>query len=348
MKRLFAILAGGLVLLGMARVNRARADAPAEKPSQAQKADPTATVPAAADTSNPPLALDTGTGCCNAESRFAPVLFIGLDDFRGVSNQVRQDSFGLRTGINLGVGLLDSWGVGAQAGVSYGGYKWDGQSFPTTEPSAWNSQVFMTGGLFKRADKGWRFNAAAVFDYMVSDNFSIVASEPSFGQFRGLLSVPVSGHDEIGSWVAVHESSSTQGLSAPFSPGTVTFQAIDQYNVFWKHWFDGGTVANLYFGFNGHQLNQGTQGTWVIGGGIEVPFSDRLALYGDFAYMRPSATTGDGAAFQNSYNISVGIAWYPCTCLRQRSICNRGWVPGLPVANNGSFFVGLAARQPPP
>lgn len=380
MKRSLALLTSGLVLVGLVRPiqadsipaampnkaepaqtaaadakDKAAADAKDKAPAEAKDAKapaaPASMLAGPATVDGAPVVLDAGcpsSGCGNQESRFAPVLFFGLDDWRGRPESDYQDNFGLRAGANLGIGLYDPWGIGAQIGASYGGYNWDGRD-SAAEVTPWQSQVFVTGGFFKRADKGWAFNAAFVYDFMVNDNFSFVSQEPNLSQFRMLLSVPLGSQNEVGTWCAVRNGSTTQTLPVEFGPGSLTFQPVSQYNFFWKHWFEGGTEATIYLGFpddSRHGLASGSLGTWIVGGGLQVPINDHWAAYGDFAYMKPSATNGSGS-FENSYNISFGIAWYPCSCLKQRTACNRGWLPMLPTANNGSFFVDRRFNTPP-
>lgn len=373
MKRSLALLTGGLVLVGLVRpiqadsipaampnkaepAQTAAADAKDKAPADAKDAKAPAAPasmpagPAAVD--GAPVVLDNscpGSGCGNHESLFAPVLSFGFDDWRGRPDSDFQDNFGFRVGANLGMGLYEPWGIGAQLGASYGGYNWDGRD-SGDEVSPWQSQVFVTGGFFKRADKGWGFNAAVVYDFMVNDNFSFASAEPNLSQIRALLSVPLNSQNEIGTWCAIRSGGATQNLQPVFAPTvSVTFQPVSQYNFFWKHWFDGGSEAMVYLGFpddSRHGLASGSLGTWIVGASLNVPINDHWAAYGDFAYMRPSASAGN-ASFENAYNISFGIAWYPCSCLKQRTACNRGWLPMLPTANNGSFFVDRRFNTPP-
>lgn len=276
-------------------------------------------------------------GCDKNDPRFVPVLSFGFDDWRGIGDTDFQDNFGMRAGINLGVGLYDKWGIGAQAGASFGGYNFDGRG-TGGELSPWQTQTFLTAGLFKRADKGWPFTVAVVYDWMINDNFGTLSNEPSLGQLRGLFSVPLGEKNDLGVWGTLRTNRSVQA--------GIPYEAVDQYNVFWKHWFPGGSDTTVYVGMTDgsrHGIGPGSLGSWIAGGSFHVPLSDHLAVFGDLAYMRPSSNTGTGnAAFENSYNLSVGIAFYPCSCLRQRSSCNRGWLPVLPVANNGTFFVDTA------
>lgn len=270
--------------------------------------------------------------CCDKESCFVPEFFFGFDSFRGPSEFFLPDNFGVRAGMNVGVALIDRWGIGLQAGASYGGYDWDGRL--TGENSSWQSQLFATAGIFKRADKGLPFNAAIVCDYMANDAFGVVANEPDLSQFRALFSIPLTEHNEIGAWGTLRNGACTQN--------GLTFMPVNQYNAFWRYWFCGGSEITVYGGMTDgsrHGIGPGSLFSWIAGAGYQVPLTDHLAVYGDFAYMKPSSDVGGGAVIEDGYNISVGIAFYPCACLRKRSNCCRGWLPMLPVANNASFLV---------
>lgn len=270
--------------------------------------------------------------CCDKEPCFVPEIFFGFDAFHGISDFFLNDNMGMRGGINVGMALIDSWGIGIQAGASYGGYDWDGRL--VNENSSWQSQGFATAGIFKRCDKGLPFNAAVVYDYMFNDAFGVLANEPELTQLRGMFSIPLTKSNEIGVWGTLRDGGTSQA--------GITFLPVNQYNAFWRFWFCGGGEVTIYGGMTDntrHHLGAGSLGTWIAGAGFRAPLNDHFAVYGDFAYMRPSSDVGGGATFENAYNISMGVAFYPCACLRKRSNCCRGWLPMLPVANNGSFLV---------
>lgn len=284
-----------------------------------------------------PSAPACAAPCCICDPCIVPVLSFGFDAWHGVADVNGPVNFGLRTGINVGFALIDWLGIGAQAGISYGGYDWDGH--PVDEVTSWQSQGFMTAGLFKRADRAIPVNLAVVYDYMVNDNYGIISQEPNLGQFRGMFSFPIGDADELGAWGTLRN-----GVSAQlFNGQRVPYTGINQYNAFWRHWFEGGSNLMIYGGTTDgsrHGIGPGSLGSWIAGASFHVPMSDQLAVYGDFAYLHPSATAGSiEAIIDQSYNVSVGIAWYPTGCLRARGNCNRGWGPMLPVANNGTFMV---------
>ena len=84
----------------------------------------------------------------------------------------------------------------------------------------------------------------------------------------------------------------------------------------------------------GHSL-----GTWTIGANVQVPLSDRLALYANGSYFRPSASAGAIAAMESGYDVGMGVAWYFGGNAVSHSINGRCWMPYMPMANNSNFLV---------
>jgi hypothetical protein len=117
-------------------------------------------------------------------------------------------------------------------------------------------------------------------------------------------------------------------------------------NLFWHHKFCTGADSWLYVGipendrlesiFNngGHSL-----GTWTIGALLEAPLSDRLSLYANGSYFRPSASGGPLAAIESGYDVGFGVVWYFGRNAISHSLNGRCWTPYLPVANNSTFLV---------
>jgi hypothetical protein len=99
-----------------------------------------------------------------------------------------------------------------------------------------------------------------------------------------------------------------------------------------------------------HGIGPGSLGSWLVGGNLLLPINNQWAFYANAMYMRPSASatqpsTGTQASIEDAYNLTVGVAWFPCSNLKS---CKRGWLPVLPVANNGSFLVDISSLQLPP
>jgi hypothetical protein len=72
---------------------------------------------------------------------------------------------------------------------------------------------------------------------------------------------------------------------------------------------------------------------------VQVPLSQRLALYGNGAYFHPSASAGAGGAMESGYNVGMGIVWYFGGNARSHAINGHCADPYMPVANNSNFLV---------
>ncbi len=94
-------------------------------------------------------------------------------------------------------------------------------------------------------------------------------------------------------------------------------------------------------------------GTFILGTNWLVPISDRLSMYANGMYMKPSAhagvqTTAGGAAYasaQDFWNVAFGFVFYPDHAARSSTVAGRKWMPYLPVANNSSFMIDTNVTQ---
>ena len=109
----------------------------------------------------------------------------GVDSFRGITNGSYPGNNGVVTGFNLGGQLIEDYGIGWQAGMSYGVYNFSGRVSPGSQLNEVTQQTFLTLGLFRRADAEHRFSWGVVHDWMISDNFGVFGNSPTLAQFRG-------------------------------------------------------------------------------------------------------------------------------------------------------------------
>ena len=118
-------------------------------------------------------------------------------------------------------------------------------------------------------------------------------------------------------------------------------RALSQVNLFWHHKFCSGADSWLWFGLPDHGRYDGDKSfaDWMIGFNVQVPLSDRLALYANASYLHPSAAAGADAAVEQGYDVSMGIMWYFGGHARSNAINGKCWLPYLPVANNSTFLV---------
>jgi hypothetical protein len=81
-----------------------------------------------------------------------------------------------------------------------------------------------------------------------------------------------------------------------------------------------------------------------------VPISDCFSLYANGAYMKPSAhagisPTGASAPAQETWAVSLGVAFYPGRAARSATVAGGQWMPYMPVVNNGTFFVDTTKTE---
>ena len=113
---------------------------------------------------------------------------MGLDSWRGVINGSTPSNYGFLTGANGAAPLpwLSEYGFGVQAGGSYGVYNVDGKAVTTgvAVPTAATQQVFLTTGIFRRADSDVPIAVGFVHDWMLSTNLGAFGNSPTLGQWR--------------------------------------------------------------------------------------------------------------------------------------------------------------------
>ncbi|MEX0610563.1 MAG: DUF6666 family protein, partial [Pirellulales bacterium] len=282
---------------------------------------------------------------CRRISYFA---FTGFDSWRGVADGSYQDNHGVHTGLNAGGPLWEDYGLGWQLGGSFGIYDWNGRLSSFDENDESSQQAFVTAGLFRRAGESSRWSGGMVLDQMAANNFGVLSNEPYLLQLRYQLAFAFSTRNELGFWATNelnHDSQSPSGIP-------IVNRAVNQANIFWHHKYDVGADTWFYLGVptNGRVgppgffdeiapgADAGTLGDFVFGGMLSAPFNDRLAAYGNFAYLNPTADPVV-AAEEESFNVSIGLAWYPGGNARSRTVAGRTWMPYLPVANNGTFLI---------
>jgi len=302
-------------------------------------------------------------GCCSGHiclagcDACAPVgisLFAGVESFRGIADGDHQNN-GLVVGGNLGVPLpgLKDYGIGVQFGASFGAYDLDGRTFPDgalgDPPSAVTDvgqQTFFTLGVFHRATEKVPLNIGFGHDWMINDAYGVFATSPTISQWRAQLGYCLSAWNEIGVWTTVRDSGDGKvitfgGIPANVLSLDVSYRAIDQCNFYWHHNYDSGADSWVWMGFleDDAVAGLGHLGSYTVGVTVQVPLTDRVALYADGQYMRPAASAGPIAAQEEAFSVGFGLAFFPYGNAKNRSVAGSCWMPVLPVANNGSFLV---------
>jgi len=253
------------------------------------------------------------------------------------------------TGLNMGAPIpgLRDYGFGWQVGISYGVYDFDGRIPVVAGESAAGAQqqTFVTTGFFRKAQCDQRLSFGIVYDWMYNTNWGFFGNDPTLGQWRGQIEYAVSGCNGIGLWGAKRDLGSLQLVDD--GDLLVGNRALTQVNLFWHHKFCSGADSWVWLGIPDHGRYNGDKSfaDWMIGFNVQVPLSDRLALYANASYLHPSAAAGYDASIEQGYDVGMGIAWYFGGNARSNAINGKCWQPYLPVANNSTFLVEQAFAE---
>ncbi len=273
--------------------------------------------------------------------RYGIVGFAGLDSFKGISDGSFESNFGVVTGLNAATAFGDR-GFGWQLGMSYGIYDVDGFGSTTLSRERSQEQTFVTTGFYRKAQEGRRLSYGIVYDWMVNNSWGVYGVNPTLGQWRGQIEYALSGCNSVGVWAAQRDRGSINESDLGALAGTsVETRAISQVNFFYHHKWNSGADGWIYTGLPDHGRLNGDASLldWTIGAAVQVPLSDRLALYANGSYGHPSAAAGSTAAMESNYNIGMGIAWYFGGHARSNSLNGKAGLPYMPVANNSTFLV---------
>ncbi len=319
---------------------------------------------------------DSGCGCCGcglgcgkADCDQCPGIGIetsfGVQCWRSVVDSELQNNAGPIVSANVGVPIpvLREFGIGAQAGVSYAAADLDGRENISTDgnDSRVQQQTFFTVGLFRRAfdsnNFNSRFSVGIAYDWMLNNEYGLLAQSPTLGQWRGQIGYCLSACNEIGIWGTHADRNDDNGR---VSEALILYRPLSQINLFWHHTFCSGANCWLSIGMPEHVhtvsvetfgagagdnvvtttiRNDGSLGEYTLGATFIVPISNCWALYANGSYMRPTAGPGPWASEDDAYSIGFGLTFYPGGNARTRTVAGNCWMPYLPVANNGSFLV---------
>ena len=249
-------------------------------------------------------------------------MFAGAQGVTGPANRGGTGSFGFYEGSNWGapVGCLP-WELGSQVG-----YRWTQSNFSGAEYSnSDRNQLFLTGGLFRRAD--WGLQGGAVVDYMRDKWYY----ENELLQVRGEVSWMNPCAHEVGFWFTANlkdSSSASDLISGPIA--LEEWQTTDLYAFFYRRTFeDCGAEGRIFVGFSG-------ESDALIGADADVPLNDRWALRGGFTYLIPEESSPGVGFLEESWNVMAGLVFYPGCRTARKQDYNR---PLFRVADNGSMLI---------
>jgi hypothetical protein len=299
-------------------------------------ADSTSVEEVPAGIGQPTMQLSDDGDCCGCEEeefRFqghwlSIDLFSAVEGFKGpldVSNA--NGNFGVRTGVNGAVSVLQRMGVGLQAGMASDLSNLKGSPYPFPNAVV-RDQIFTTVGVFQRINRGdggaitWGF----VYDWLFDDYYANF----HFGQWRVKGEYAPDADNAFGIQASLPEHGSMEDtlLNIDGSPLVLSFKPVAQGSVYWTHTFSNYATLTGRFGVAERP------GNFVFGGDGCVPVTRYLALTGGFTYIMPNLGASDLAQTQEMWNVSVGME------LRFdgfRRCGAGGFRPFIPVADNGSF-----------
>jgi hypothetical protein len=273
-----------------------------------------------------------------AEPAINGYLFHGYSGWRGIADGSGNNNNGFSYGGTLGAKLgpfSDLTGIGFQAGASYGLYDLNGRASGYA-PSQYQQQTFITTGFFRKADNLTNFAFGAVYDAMINEYFGQYGVSPFLQQLRAQIAYRWDDQHELGFWAAIRLNEAHRDVNGPLD-----FRGVDQFNFFWHHKFAFGGDSWAWIGFpDSSKLGgNGSLGSYIWGGTLTVPLSPCWGAYTDIMYMAPSSRTGVIGSMEETFYLGVGITFYPGRNSRQETVMGQRWMPYMPVANNGLFFV---------
>ncbi|HEY2892662.1 MAG TPA: DUF6666 family protein, partial [Pirellulales bacterium] len=170
--------------------------------------------------------------------------------------------------------------------------------------------------------RGWQ--GGLVVDYL-ADNFYV---NMNLAQIRGEVSYLFAPH-ELGFWFAAHLNSDSQTATTLLGQNSVTWQAMNQYNFFYRYTFANGSYARTWAGLSGHADG-------IFGSDAVVPFSNRWGMQASYNYLLPRHDDDMANNTRESWSLMISLVWFPGHRCDNDSF-NR-YRPLIPVADNGWFM----------
>ncbi len=181
----------------------------------------------------------------------------GIGSVQGFKSPVdlgQNGNFGAYYGFNSGFPIVGSIGGQFGALISFADYQ-GSAGLVNSRRSQW----FLTGGLFRRATCDSGFQGGAVLDYL-NDNFYV---NMNLLQIRSEISY-LWNKWELGFMGAFHTKSNTATAPPLFPTSTVTWQANDQFSLYYRYHYGFNTTARMWIGLTGY-------GDLLLGGDAQRP-----------------------------------------------------------------------------
>ena len=262
--------------------------------------------------------------------------FVGIDGSKQPQDYGVNANLGLRLSTERSGPLSDAAGIGFQVGTAVEQSDNAVRVFELIGQETSRFQNHTTLGIFRRgvasgATFSDRLGWALAYDHLYQDGFDTT----SLSQCRTRLQYEWSVRDSIGG-VARFELDDDQ---ARFGNDRVTLRSINQYDLFWRHYYATGVQTTTSIGVAERHGEHNTvtgpspsfDEAFVFGADFLAPISNSFAIYGETNLIFP-ADTGTVDAF-------LGLMFFPN---RPAARIRRGRYDAMqPLASDVTFPVDL-------
>jgi len=286
--------------------------------------------------------LCTEFGCAGGS------LYAGLNSWRTAAQNRAPNSNGGVVGFDIAapVPYLAAYGIGVQAGSTFGLYDWSGNAAGTNGGSHQRQSLY-TIGAFRQPDfhgPWWqRFGAGFAYDYSSNSELGLSRSTVNLRQWRGKLAFELTDHQEIGASGSWHSGEATGGKA----PSEV-FRAASQISMYYKYTFDNN--ADVQFSWApgetstiSNYANTGYHYGYhdVIGVGAQVPLNEYFALFanGTYAFENDGAAPIGNPARSDAFTSFFGIKFFWGGDAATPAWQRKHWEPFLPNPDSGNFLI---------
>ena len=257
-------------------------------------------------------------------------LSLGFDSYRSLPEGSWNGNIGTYGSIHLAYSI--PWqheGAGIQAGGSYGVYDWDGNG--ATGSKEIQQESFVSAGLFRMTPSCSGVNAGLVYDWQFNGKIGVFGLSPSLAQVRGQIGYLFKGGNEFGFW----GSYATRRSNTTYAALPISFRAVSQVNVFWRHIFKKQGELMLWAGTpyqTGLMYSSGRAGTYIAGTSLKAPLTKHLSAEAHGMYMGARSSHAIIESKNYASNISFALTY-------SFGGVKAGARPYLALANNSNFIV---------
>lgn len=282
--------------------------------------------------------------------------------FRGLPNVCAQRNSGGLASINLGAPFLGEWNpFGAQLGGSYAMYDFSGRRIKDKpkEKKDTERQVFATAALTLKTPYYCGINLGLAYDLMYAKNFTQFEVEPLITQVRYQAGYLFERKNELGFWGTVYANCAHKRTSDK----RIGVHAVDQFNVFWSHYFAPCTKFSVWVGVP----TTGSANKFIAGGYIRLPINDCFSIEGNVGYMTRNRHRGEKEYVEldkegkvkldkegepvvhhpkgHSYlNACFGLTYF-FGCTHEYHGHKRDYSPYMSIGNNSNFILQTHVRE---